>query len=97
MIPRHLIWIIKDFQWLQLSVFDFIQHSKLIPVREIEELVLVTLHNHDRPVKKFVEQKHPKFDPEIPGIGLIRSNHDKVIKLHPYQTLHLALWNAHDN
>ena len=47
--------------------------------------------------KSLLSKKHPKFDPEIPGIGLIRSNHDKVIKLHPYQTLHLALWNAHDN
>ena len=91
MIPRHLIWIIKDFQWLQLSAVLNEVKDKLIPVREIEELVLVTLHNHDRPVKKFVEQKHPKFDPEIPGIGLIRSNHDKVIKLHSYQTLHPAL------
>ena len=30
----------------------------------------------------------------LPGIGLIRSDHDKVVKLHPYQTLHLALWNT---
>ena len=63
----------------------------LKPVGQIEELVLVALHNHDRPAKKVLSASKLVRSKVLPGIGLICSNHDKVVKLHPYQTLHLPL------